>query len=370
MTELSGNASDFLKVAVAAAGRGDLKTVRSTLKRKPDWHRKVGSHGRTMLWEASHRGKLEVVKYLVGRGADLDACGSYYTPYFVEVNCLCIATYKKHIAVADCLEKAGAKSNIHMAAFLGQLDLVKKFLSRSRKRLNMGHKQHVMAGSNEEGIECVPRSAPWATPLCYALRGGDFGTAKFLVQEGAIVRDFSEPLFIAAADNVEMVRLLLENGAAKQYAPRVCPDGSDLYKLVSSYGIELSKAELNAEFVYLCRGDRGGNPASVRQMLQHGADVNHQDAKGKTALHRAAKAGFVETVKVLLEHDASVCLRDNAGETAIFDAARSTIKKTESTVAAVKLLLEAGADPNAQNKKGIVPAAIAKKPAIKKLLQR
>jgi len=325
--KLTGNSSDFLKVAAGAAGRGDLKTVKAVLKQRPHWHKHVGSHGRTMLWTAAHRGKLEMVKFLVDRGSDVNACGSHYTPYFVEISCRCIATYKKHNAVADFLESVGAKSNIHMAAFLGRLGEVKKHLSRSRKRLNMGHKQHVIKG-------------------------------------------FDEQMFIAADDDVNIVRLLLENGADKKHAPTALPDGSEMHKLLSSYGIKMPKSELNEEFVYLCRGDRGGNPDEVREMLKHGANVNHQDKKGKTALHRAAKAGFIETVKILLANDASVFIRDKNEETALFDAARSTIKKTDRQIAAIELLFKAGADRKVENRLGQSPSDVAKKPEIIKLLKR
>ena len=63
--QLTGKQSDFLKIVVAAAGRGDVDGVRQLLDDKPDWIHTIGSHGRTMLWEAAYRGKLEVVKFLV-----------------------------------------------------------------------------------------------------------------------------------------------------------------------------------------------------------------------------------------------------------------------------------------------------------------
>ena len=48
---------DFLKIVVAAAGRGDLEAVCELVDEKPNWIHTVGSHGRTMLWEASYRGE-------------------------------------------------------------------------------------------------------------------------------------------------------------------------------------------------------------------------------------------------------------------------------------------------------------------------
>ena len=98
-----GKASDFLKVPTAAVACGDLKAVDSILDAQPQWLSRTGSHGRTMLWEAAHRGKLAMVEYLAARGADINACGTHYIPYFVEVSCYCIARYKNRDDVADFL---------------------------------------------------------------------------------------------------------------------------------------------------------------------------------------------------------------------------------------------------------------------------
>ena len=65
--QLTGKQSDFLKIVVAAAGRGDLEAVCELVDEKPNWIHTVGSHGRTMLWEASYRGKKDVVRFLRAR---------------------------------------------------------------------------------------------------------------------------------------------------------------------------------------------------------------------------------------------------------------------------------------------------------------
>ncbi len=355
-----GKASDFLKIGVAAAGRGDLDSVRAILKARPKWIHRIGSHGRTMLWEAAHRGKLDMVKYLVRRKADINACGTYYTPYFVEVSCYCIARFKKRDDVADFLLNKGAKLNIHTAAFLGDLAGVKKFLSRSKKRLNEGHPQYVMA-DKDAPVSFYIEPAEWATPLCYALRGGSEETVRFLIEKGATIRGNEKSLFIAADDSAPMVRLLLQNGADPAFAPRTHPDDVELYKVVSAFGVKRpSKKSESEELVYLCRGDRGGNPKEVALLLKHGADVNHQDHKGKTALHRAAKAGFIDTIKVLLEHGATVDVADLKGETALFDAVRSTIKDVEKKKKTIRLLKNAGSDRTHSNNRGQTAIDVAK----------
>ena len=341
-----GKASDFLKIGVAAAARGDVEAVRAILRERPEWLMRIGSHGRTILWEASHRGKFEMVRYIVRRGADIDACGTHYTPYFVEISCYCIARHKKHDDVADLLLEKGAKIDLHTVAFLGDCEGVKRILKQDPKLLHEGHPQSA--------------PAPWATPLCYALRGGDVETVKVLIERGAKIKGNENPFFIAANNNVDKVRLLLEHGADPRELPSIYKDEGELFELVSSYGAKpRDAANCSGDLVYLCRGDRGGNPGEVKRLLSLGADVGFQDRKGKTALHRAARAGFVETMAVLLDHGASVETEDPSGETPLFDVIRSTIKSTENKNAAVRLLLKAGADPHHANPRGETPLSIA-----------
>ena len=79
MSLLTGKISGFLKIGVAAAGRGDLETVLAVLTERPDWLLRVGSHGRTMLWEAAYRGRLAMVEMLARPGCGCPCVGlSFY----------------------------------------------------------------------------------------------------------------------------------------------------------------------------------------------------------------------------------------------------------------------------------------------------
>lgn len=79
-------------------------------------------------------------------------------------------------------------------------------------------------------------------------------------------------------------------------------------------------------------------------MIARGTDVNARNYKGQTALHCAARAGFVDIVSLLLEHGAEVDLRDDKGQTPVMTALRSTIKNKDKLREVVRVLTEAGAD--------------------------
>lgn len=370
MVHFPGKESDFLKVGALAAGRGDVELMREILKARPKWIQHVGSHGRTLLWEASHKGKLAMVKYLVRRKSNIDACGTHYTPYFVEISCYCIARHKKHHEVADYLLSKGAAQDIHTAAFLSDVDALREYLKKDRKLLNASHLQYEMSESSSDDPPFVLKPAKWATPLCYALRGGDLETVKFLISRKARIKGNEREYFIAAAEEPERIELLLQNGADPAMLPDIHPDQGRLYEIASAYGAEPDSNSLNEELVYLCRGDRGGNTKEVQRLLSLGANVNHQDKKGKTATHRASKAGFTATLKVLLDAGADVDLADIKGETALFEIARSTIKDVKSLGECLTLLLGADANPvhlNSAGKTAIEIASRAKRKEIRRL---
>ena len=100
---LTGQPNDLLKVVLPAASRGDLEAVKAILRSKRDWVFAIGPHNRTMLWEAARKGRLDVVKYLLKRGADINAAGCYYSDHFVDISCVCVARYHGHPEVADHL---------------------------------------------------------------------------------------------------------------------------------------------------------------------------------------------------------------------------------------------------------------------------
>ena len=137
--QLTGNQRDFLKIVAAAAGRGDLDTVRQLVDDNPTWIHTVGSHGRTMLWEAAYRGKLEVVEFLLERGADINLPGCYHIQHRLEITPYCVARYEGRDLVADYLLQQGATIDIHTAAYLGDYDTVRSHLDNAPSLINTGY---------------------------------------------------------------------------------------------------------------------------------------------------------------------------------------------------------------------------------------
>jgi ankyrin repeat protein len=365
--QLTGNQSDFLKIVVAAAGRGDLETVRQLLDDKPAWIHTVGSHGRTMLWEAAYRGKLAVVQFLLERDADINLPGCHLSKHGIEITPYCVARHEGRDLVADYLLQQGATIDIHTAAYLGDYDTVRSHLDNDRSLVNSGYLQVVMLPSGGP-TTFEHRETAWATPLCYAIMGKNPAIVELLISRGAVIKRYSERFLDYATldDRVEIAKLLLENGADPNKAPRILDDGSEISALFKHYGVP--PKDINAKnhmgwppLVYACRGDNGEHPDEVQTLLDLGADIDVRNYKGKTALHYAAKAGFLKVINLLIEKGATVDATDQDGETPLFEAIRSTIKDGEKQRAALEALLVKGANPNLRNQKGLTVLQVAQR---------
>lgn len=365
-TELTGNQRDFLKIVVAAAGRGDIEAVKHYLNDKPEWLHTIGSHGRTMLWEAAYRGKLDVVTFLVEQGANINLPGCHLSQHSLEITPYCVACHEGRDEVADYLKQQGAVIDIHTAAYLGDFDTAHALLKNDSNLVNSGYLQSEMLPSGEPHT-VEHRFSESVTPLSYAIVGGNIRIVELLLSMGAEVKNHSKDLLDHAVSEgqLDTVKLLFENGADPTQAPRVYDDNSEMSVLLKTYGIP--SKDINAfDFMgwpplpYVCRGDKGEHPEEVLRLLKLGADINVRSSKGKSALHCASKAGFIKVIDVLLENGATIDATDNKGETPLMEAIRSTIKDSRKQQGAIEKLLINGANPNSKNKNGATPLQIAK----------
>ena len=351
---LTGKSSDFLRIGVAAAGRGDLDTVAAVLAEKPDWLRRIGSHGRTMLWEAAYRGRADMVDYLADRGADIDARGCHFTPLLVEVSPYCASRVKNHGPVAQGLLARGAVVDLCTSAYLGDVAAVRDGLAADPDLVRAEQAQH------DPNVR--------ATVLHYAVAAGHLDVVRLLLAQGADPRPYGYWLirFCIWRRRADILEALIAGGLdpASSEPPRAGLTDKAIIALLEAHGVSYGPDHAEGGWppiVYQSRGDRGGSVARVRELIEQGADVNVRNRKGQSALHCAAKAGFVDIVALLLDHGAHVDAEDGAGETPLATALRSTVKDKPRLLAVVDLLIVAGADPDHADHAGRTPGRIARR---------
>ncbi|MEO8609272.1 MAG: ankyrin repeat domain-containing protein [Chloroflexota bacterium] len=312
------------------AVRGDLDALRELLKEHPEFLNKRGSHERTLLWEAVRRGKLEVVKWLVEQGADVDANGCYNSESHVQLTPYCAAIYYGRAAVADYLRPRSAQPDIFRAAFLGDQGRVADLLAADPSLLNADD----------------PRDALYFMPLiAFAILGGHTEMVEFLLQKGAVVEPSSALLLdlAARASRLDLIELLVAHGVDVRAV-----DGGifltavdiTIFRYLIDNGAPVDKPGKNSTppLAFIARGDKAERPDKVQALLEHGAQVNAADPKGRTALHGAAVGGHVKVMRILLDHGADVRLRDHEGQTAL------ALARTGGKTAAIELLKQRGAD--------------------------
>ena len=96
-----------------------------------------------------------------------------------------------------------------------------------------------------------------------------------------------------------------------------------------------------------------GDDARVRRLLDRGAEPDDVDNAGWCALHFAAQECSETMVRLLLDAGASLELRESYGNTPLWRA----VSNYRGGAEVISILLEAGANPDADNKNGISPRA-------------
>lgn len=294
---------------LAVAGRGDLVALRDMLAEHPELLSKRGSHNRTLLWEATRRGRLEVVQWLARQGADLDATGSYNGESHVQITPYCAAVYYRRPDVAAYLLAQHPTLDIFRAAFLGDQQRVAQALAADPASLD--------AEDPHDDIYYMPL-------LAFPVAGGHAAMVDFLLRRGAPVGQYSSRLLwlAARAARMDLLDLLIEHGADARAADSgLCagvPDAAILGYLLS-HGVSATQPGKSGfpPLIYVARGDKGERPDKVQLLLDHGAAVNDVGPRGRTALHYAAAAGYTRVLRLLLDHGADPALRDQQGETAL-----------------------------------------------------
>jgi truncated hemoglobin YjbI/ankyrin repeat protein len=270
-----------------------------------------GGHGPMLLLIAALRGKAQAAEELLRQGVDVNAPAtlpgseaSLHKLPMLPITPLCGAFARRRDTLAQWLVAEGAQYDICTASFVGDLDAVRELLDLAPE----------LAGAHDPACD-VAR----VTPLQHAVFAGQLEAAHLLLQRGATVGANSLRLIRAAANSgqEEMTDLLLEQGAE----PAAIGAGTWVLYPAIAEKLLARGANVNEEpgaWIGLCCTGNSGhkeNAALALALLRCGADVTAAYYQGRTALHCAAKAGFVRVAEALIAYGADVNARSECGLT-------------------------------------------------------
>ncbi len=293
-----------------AARSGNVDAVRALLERGADPNARENERGTNALMQAADQGHADVIKVLIEKGADVAA--------------------RSAAVFRDGRTAALGKSGDPREAVRNQLiailcDQPSPDLSKLRELVREGGEDAVLA--NAAGAA----SADGAANADGAPSADDESSAGAAAKRGAV--GSAKP----ATCNLKRDALgFVFTSGQRNRAPKE-PDGGELTPLVYAA--------------------RTGSIDSARVLLEAGADVNQTTRYGWTALLAATQNRNYKLGKFLIEHGANVNLANKGGWTPLYLATDNrnleggdypTPTPDMDDMEYIKLLLDAGADPNAR----------------------
>ena len=316
ITELNRNMFDA--VTYALLEKADNATVKYLLEKKGNEVDKLTHDGRTYIFWAAYRDNLEIMEYLVSKGAKAN------------------------------IEDSHGYSVLNFAAVTGQTNpKLYDFL--------LLHGADIRA-TNHNGANAILLVAPFAKDMAildyFADKGQGFNSTD----------DHGSGLFLYAAKggHVALLKALVDKGIPYK---DVNQDGSNAI-LMASQGTRGTQSNLET-YTYLesvgiavnTIGEKDRNPlhaiaarnqdlAIYSYFLEKGVDVNKPDSDGVTPFMNAADRNSIAVLKFLLPHVDDINAKDKKGQSALAKAA------SRNSPEAVSFLLAKKADINTIDAKG------------------
>ncbi len=305
--------------APAAARLGRVDQLKAMLAADPAVVHARGGDGQTPLHFAS---TVEIANLLLEHGANIDALDIDHesTPaqYMLRVDQVRHYTHNRQ-DVARYLVSRGCRTDILMAAALGDADLVRQHLEADPRSIR-----------TRVSEEWFPKRDPRAGGSIYIWMLGRNRTAH------TVARDFGHE---------EIFRLLMERTPHDLKLVLACELGDEeTFREMMATHPRIPEADYRK----LPDAAQNNNTNAVRLMLSAGWPVDSRGQHGATALHWAAFHGNAEMVRVILQNNPSLEMKslENVGTAlgwGIYGSGGGWHRETGDFVGSIEALLDAGA---------------------------
>lgn len=310
-SELNNNAMDAVVLAINSDAPNE--TIQYLLEQKGNNVDKLTHDARTYIFWATMRGNLDIMQYLIGKGAKVNIQDSHgLTPLSFAA-----ATNQLNPKVYDFLAKNGGnikESNDDGANLLLQAIAADTSLALTEY-------------FQFKGLALNSKDKSGSTAFDYAAKGGNVKLLKLLRQKN--IPFTNNALLIAARGG------------------RKGSNSLEVFQYLESIGIKPNYVSKTGENALHSIARRAGTKDIVTYFLEKGVDVNQKDKDGNTPFFNAAASNIdVETLRLLLPKVKNINDKNAAGASPLALAVRS------NTSAVVRFLLESGADIHTTDNNG------------------
>ncbi|MGJ5641666.1 ankyrin repeat domain-containing protein [Formosa sp. S-31] len=313
------NSASFDPVTLAILQGLPDETIEYLITQKGNDVNKLTHDGRTYIFWAANKGKVELMEYLLERGAKTDLLDNHG---FTVLN-FAAATGQSNTKVYDlCLENG---ANL-------QSDL------------------------DHHGANAL---------LLVSQRAKDFNTIYYFVSKGLDINGKDAEgngifHYVAKSGNIDMLNQLIEKGIDYNYknneggnammfasmGGRGTSNGLELFKFLESKGISPNVTTSTGETPLHALGGKSKDAEIINYFIAKGVDVNQADQNGNTAFLNAASRNTLDIVKLLAKEVKTINATNKKGESALALAVQN------NSAAVVTYLINNGADVNVLDAEG------------------
>jgi uncharacterized protein len=366
-----------------AAAVGNATIVEQLLKAGADPNTRTTADGETVLMTSARAGNLDAVKALLDHGADVNAKEAYRGQ-----TALMWAAAERHPDVVKLLLQHGADWKVQSS--YRETKIPKLSTASSISPISRGGLTAFLFAAREGDIETAKAmldaqvdinqtDVDGTSGLVVSIMNKQYTFAKFLLDRGAdpnVTDVKGRAALYAAIDmrnedwsalpmrkaqdplpSMELIQAILAHGANV--------NAKLTHNLPGRSGMDYGDAALDEGTTPFMRAARSGDAATMRILLQAGADPKLVTKDGNNALLFAAGIGYrdkqtqgtdaqaLEALKLCMDQGLDLSQTNTKGETALHGAAN------RGSDLLVKFLVEHGAKLDAKSKAGFTPLDIA-----------
>ncbi|MFL9481941.1 ankyrin repeat domain-containing protein [Chitinophagaceae bacterium LWZ2-11] len=307
-------------VVYAINGQASNEVIKFLLEQKGNDANKLTHDGRTYIFWAANRGNVEIVEYLISKGAKVNvedthdmtairfaaAAGQTNTKlYDVLIN-----------AGSDVKQKNRDGANLLLLAIANDKELIitDYFISK--------------------GLSLKDTDAAGNTAFNYAAKSGNIQLMKTLVQKGVKYNDNAMIMATlsggrgSAANGIEVFQYLESlnikptavnaNGENALHNTVRKPNQTEIIKYFLSKGVSVNQADNDGNTPFMNAALSNRDTAVINLLAQSVKDINQRNKKGVSALAMAVKNNGAEVVQLLINKGADINTADAEGNNLAF----------------------------------------------------